>query len=58
MFDIDLSDVLGDNTLEDGSLVFINDLWGSSDTSLTVPEALAARGINVPTVPLNWPKDE
>ena len=58
VFDIDLSDVLGDNTLEDGSLVFINDLWGSSDTSLTVPEALAARGINVPTVPLNWPKDE
>ena len=58
VFDIDLSDVLGDNTLEVSSLIFTNDLWESSDTSLTVPEALAARGISVPSVPHNWPKDE
>ena len=58
IFDIDSSGVLGDIAQEDSSLVFANDLWSYSDTSLTVPEALAARGINVPNVPLSWPKDE
>ncbi|TLX47352.1 hypothetical protein C1E24_08325 [Pseudoalteromonas phenolica] len=58
IFDIDLSGVLGDISAEDSSSVFTNDLWSASDTSLTVPEALAARGLTVPSIPFSWPKDE
>ncbi|MER2492572.1 hypothetical protein [Catenovulum sediminis] len=58
VFDIDASGALGDIADESADLAYANDLWASSDTTLSVPEALQARGIDVPEIPFGWPADE
>ncbi|OHU87851.1 MULTISPECIES: hypothetical protein [Pseudoalteromonas] len=58
LFDIDASGTLGDTALEDSTLAFSNDLWTPTDSTMTVPEAIAARGLSVPVIPFGWPAEE